>query len=411
MDQFQLFDLALKVVPIYDGNVNSLYRFLNITESVVKQYYDPEKPKSFQNVVVINGIIGKLRGKALEAIDINAVNSWTEIKHVLVQNFADQRDENSLNRDLINLTQGNESPQQFYDRCMSILNTLINYINVHNHDDAIIMCKRDFFTTQTLKTFLAGLKEPLGSTIRAMRPDTLPIALQYIKEENNIIYLQKRHQGPSTSNNNGQNNNNKQMNFMQNQNRASVPNWQNKMNNNQQFYSNKNQQNFNRNRQNYYQNNSNFNQNRQNFNMNRPQQNPNKSNYFYQDPRYHKNPKPTPMSGVSHSNNNQGQMNANNSPRFIPNNNYRPQYNPNEPNPFKNVGHYPDYIFEELNHNNINNDSDFDPNMYFEDQEQQNYPSEEFSDEFETDPTPSFDSNLIDLEQNFRPIPDAIIEI
>ncbi|KAJ8961596.1 hypothetical protein NQ317_003912 [Molorchus minor] len=39
---------------------------------------------------------------------------------------------------------------------------------------------------QALVTFLAGLKEPLGSTIRAMRPDSLATAIQYIVEENNI---------------------------------------------------------------------------------------------------------------------------------------------------------------------------------------------------------------------------------
>ncbi|KAJ8913256.1 hypothetical protein NQ315_012874 [Exocentrus adspersus] len=44
---------------------------------------------------------------------------------------------------------------------------------------------------QPLKTFLAALKEPFGSTIRAMRPTTLAQALQFITEEDNIRYLQK----------------------------------------------------------------------------------------------------------------------------------------------------------------------------------------------------------------------------
>lgn len=349
MEQLQLFDLALKVVPEYDGNSNSLYRFLNAVNSVVTQYYDVNNEKNFQNVIVVNGIIGKLRGKALEIIDVTAANTWARIKEVLVQNFSDQRDENSLNRDLVNLHQGTESPQQFYDRCVNLLTTLINYINIHNDDSNVITCKRDFFTAQALKTFLAGLKEPLGSTIRAMRPETLPAALQYIKEESNIMYLQKRNLPQN------QIVNNKTVNQTSNQHFGS---------NTQRFPLNWPQQrpNYLNYKQNFQPRNQNFLQNtRPNFNQYRPNQSQqNKPNFFYQNPNTISRQGPTPMSGISYPN----LQKNNNGPRFIPNPNPRPQYsNSGQPNYFQNVGHYPDFAFEEVHLHEIEN-SDFTEQYY-----------------------------------------------
>lgn len=348
--QLQLFDLALKVVSEYDGNVNSLYRFINAVSSVVTQYYVENDVNNFQNVIIINGIIGKLRGKALNLIDVNSANTWARIIAVLIENFSDQRDENSLNRDLVNLYQGNESPQQFYDRCVSLLTTVINYINIHNEDANLISCKRDFFTAQALKTFLAGLKEPLGSTIRAMRPNSLPAALQYIKEEANIMYLQKRNQPQNQPSN---------QNYGFNTPRF-PPN---------QFQQRNNFMTLNENRQFGNRNNS------QNFQMPRPNNNnqiqsqPNRTNYFYQDPNITPRPRPTPMSGISYSNaprnnNNAPRMSGishqsasrNYAPSFIPNPNFRPQQpNPRQPNYFQNVGHYPDFAFEEMNLHQIEN--------------------------------------------------------
>ncbi|KAJ8983951.1 hypothetical protein NQ317_008653 [Molorchus minor] len=89
---------------------------------------------------------------------------------LLLQNFGDQRDENCLNQDLVNLRQKpNETPNQFHEKI-----------------EAEAVFKRDFFTKQALKTFLAGLREPLGPIIRAMRPTTLAQALQFISEEDNF---------------------------------------------------------------------------------------------------------------------------------------------------------------------------------------------------------------------------------
>lgn len=364
MAQLQLFDLALKIVPEYSGDANSLYRFISASDHIFTQYFDNENANNFQNIIVVNGLIGKLKGKALDIIDVNAANTWPRIKEVLIENFSDQRDENSLNRDLVNLHQGNESPQQFYDKCMNLLTTLINYINIHNDDQNVIACKRDFFTAQALKSFLAGLREPLGSTIRAMRPESLPRALQFIKEEGNIMYLQKRNQPQGNANVTKQTNqnHNQNLNFKYNNSQRFNPNWFQQRPNQNHNNNNFNQQNF-----------------RSNFNQFRPNQNqPNKFNYFYQDPNLTPRSRPTPMSGISHPNT----QNNNNKPnyRFVQNPNFRPQLpNAQRPNYFQNVGHYPDFVFEELNHNETNHNEYVDQSCFAD-----------YSNDFENEIEPEF---------------------
>lgn len=185
----------LSIVPEYDGNPNELYNFIQVTTLLLNHYWNAADAGCFQNHILTQGIISKLKGRAKEVVSIYGCSDWPSIKDVLIQNFADQRNENSLTRDLVNLRQGfNEAPHQFYEKVMGLLNTISNYVELHNNDDAIKKSKKSFFQQQALTTFLAGLKEPLGSTIRAMRPKDLVHAMQYIQEENNIRYLQK---GPS----------------------------------------------------------------------------------------------------------------------------------------------------------------------------------------------------------------------
>lgn len=187
-----VFDVKnLNIIPSFDGNPCELFNFLKVSQTFLTLYWNNANENCVQNILLFEGIKSRIVGRAREVISVYGADTWMKIKQVLTQNFGDQRDENSLNRDLVNLKQNNESPQQFYEKIMSLLNIICNYIEIHNEDETIKTSKKDFFTQQALITFLAGLKEPLGSTIRAMRPTNLAIAMQYILEENNIRYLQR----------------------------------------------------------------------------------------------------------------------------------------------------------------------------------------------------------------------------
>lgn len=288
---------SLQIIPNYDGSPNQLHRFITTCETILTQYYDAETPNCFNNSLILHSILNKLQGKAEEIVNINGVTSWEQLKFVLLKNFGDQRDENCLNRDLVNMKQENESPQEYYNRCIHILNTITNYIQLHETNEAVIICKREFFQAQTLKTFLAGLKEPLGTTIRAMRPPDLATALNYIKEEQNIQYIRKNN-NPQFYTKPDQNKPN--LNFSNNSkwplpnlNRPLQPQKQNSMYQNR-FTSP------------YFQRNNNFRPQNQsfqkpNYNLNRFQQ-PQFRPYLPNN-NFNNNlvPKPQPMSGLSYS--------------------------------------------------------------------------------------------------------------
>lgn len=181
----------LSIIPNFDGNPNKLHRFINSSESILCHYFDSNNPNNFQNILLLNGILNKLEGRAEEVVSITGASDWGTIKRTLIQNFGDQRDENCLNLDLVNMKQrNNETPFQFHERIIHILNTICNYIDLHSDNDGEKIYKREFFRKQALKSFLAGLREPLGPIIRAMRPTTIAQAVQFISEENNIKYYQ-----------------------------------------------------------------------------------------------------------------------------------------------------------------------------------------------------------------------------
>lgn len=193
MPNTPVFDIKnLSIIPDFDGNPNKLHRFIQSSEAILLHYFDANNLANFQNTLLLNGILNKLHGRAEEIIAIHgATSNWNDIKNALLLHFGDQRDENCLNQDLVNLRQNNgETPREFHEKIMTLLNTICNYIDL-KCEIALRPSKRDFFTKQALKTFLAGLKEPLGPIIRAMRPDSLAQALQFIIEEDNIKHYQK----------------------------------------------------------------------------------------------------------------------------------------------------------------------------------------------------------------------------
>lgn len=181
----------LSCIPQFDGNPNDLNRYLAVCQSVVDTFYVANEPNNFQNIYLLNCIIGKLTGNAKLILGTQNVQTWDELKTTLSRHFADQRDEACLNRDLVLLRQQNaEKPSQFYERILHILNLLCSYVNIHEANDAAKALKRSLYNDLALKTFLSGLKEPLGTTIRCMRPRDLPEALQFVTQEYNTQYFQ-----------------------------------------------------------------------------------------------------------------------------------------------------------------------------------------------------------------------------
>lgn len=220
------FDTKLfNIVPQFDGNPLELAAYLDTASMLINTYWDvnPVNLNCTQNILLIYGIYAKLSGFAKEVYSTTISKDWASVKNALIAHFGDHRDESGLLSDLCSLKQNhNEPPLHFLQRIMSNLNALHNYIDTHEQVEANKIVRKTFYNNHCLNVFLSGLKEPLGSIIRAMKPNDLATARQYIVTENNIRHIQK-------TPNHFQNNTNFQNNVKQN------PNYIHKPQNSQHF--------------------------------------------------------------------------------------------------------------------------------------------------------------------------------
>lgn len=184
---------ALRLVPEFDGNSNVLTRFIKLCDQLVLQFIRNGPEYQLTNLALLNGILNRIVGPASRTINSNGIpETWEGIRSALVNNFADQRDETSLYNDLALLKQGSATPQEFYEQCQNLFSTIMTYISLHETIASTIESKRTLYKKLTLQSYLRGLRDPLGSRIRCMRPDTIEKALEFVHEEINTLYLQQR---------------------------------------------------------------------------------------------------------------------------------------------------------------------------------------------------------------------------
>lgn len=191
----------LKIIPHFDGDSANLTDFINACDLIVDNYYDATLPTVFRNKLIIISIKNHLKGPAKQLISTRSFDTWALIKACLISNFGDQRDTESLFRDLHHMHQtATETPKQFGQRI--IAHTVLLMQSIENHDDdvLVVQSKRDSINNQGLKTFLAGLHEPLGSNIRGRDPSSIQDALRHILNEENITYMKQRLGMPTQQN-------------------------------------------------------------------------------------------------------------------------------------------------------------------------------------------------------------------
>lgn len=181
---------AVKDLPKFDGNPRLLYEFLANVEEILGFLANIDGTSYAK--IVLRAIRNKIVGEANEILNTYGTPLvWEDIKSNLILQYSDKRNETSLIRDLHNLKQTNQSVQQFYGSIIEIQSAINNNILIHESNQSVINAKRELFAEMCLNTFLSGLKEPLGSNIRAMRPKTLAESLSFCIQEQNIYYSKK----------------------------------------------------------------------------------------------------------------------------------------------------------------------------------------------------------------------------
>lgn len=179
---------AVKDLPHFDGNPRMLYEFLNNVEEILLYVRGADRTPYGQ--IILRAIRNKITGQANEVLNMfgTALN-WDVIKNNLILHYSDKRTETSLVRDLHNLRQYNKTVERFYSEIIEIQSSLCNNILIHEKDQNVISAKKELYAEMCLNAFLTGLREPLGSSIRAMRPESIATALSFCIKEQNIFYM------------------------------------------------------------------------------------------------------------------------------------------------------------------------------------------------------------------------------
>lgn len=182
---------AIKDLPRFDGNPRLLHEFINNVEEILLHIRGADGTPYGQ--ILLRAVRNKITEQANEVLNMygTALN-WDDIKGNLILHYSDKRTETSLIRDLHGIRQDGKTVEAFYSQVMEIQSALYNNIMIHETDQNVITAKKELFAGMCLNSFMTNLREPLGASIRAMRPESLATALSFCIKEQNIFYGQVR---------------------------------------------------------------------------------------------------------------------------------------------------------------------------------------------------------------------------
>lgn len=181
----------LKTIPEFDGTPNLLTEFVRAVEIISNKFLIAGQDQFLQSII-LSAIRTKLKGKALLITSGRDIATWEDLKRILQKSFADQRSEDSLLRDLMLLKQRHETAQEYHEKCIGVRSLLYSNVQLIENNADVRRVKQTLYDSLTLKAYLSGLKEPLGSFLRAKGPTTMEDAMTYVIEEENVYYNRSR---------------------------------------------------------------------------------------------------------------------------------------------------------------------------------------------------------------------------
>ena len=187
----------IDLIPTFDGNLEGVKPFLEVTQKLYDEFFDHSRPDSFQNFTLLSAIKSKIVPPAAELISASDCSSFDDIKKAILGGFQDRRDSSTLVIQLTHLRQQDgEDPFKFHDRVLKLLRLLIGYSRAHEDPrDADVLVTH--FQKLGLRVFLMHLRDPLGSSLRARNPESLSQALGLLT--NDYQMMSNPYRKPSTT--------------------------------------------------------------------------------------------------------------------------------------------------------------------------------------------------------------------
>lgn len=175
---------TIKDLPSFNGNPIKLHAFIRSVENLIPFISTMENTPFYD--IWIQSIRTKITGEADQILEIYGTPlNWDEIKANLIAYYSDKRDPVTLTREMFQLQQTG-TIEDFYGKVQNILSHLINHANIENKETHIKNDRINNYKENALQVFLAGIKEPIGSNVRARQPKTLKEAFDASIEEQNF---------------------------------------------------------------------------------------------------------------------------------------------------------------------------------------------------------------------------------
>lgn len=172
----------LEMIPEFTGDNKLLARFIEICEKLVNKFYNKADITDFQNEYLMSSILSKIKGDAAINIASCNVTNWDDLKQALINTYADKRDCFTLNIELTELKQTNESAFEYFNKVQELLNLQISYITtqIKVEEQKVLI---GYFQKYAVRILLRGLKEPLGTLMRTKKPEDMSSALNMLTND------------------------------------------------------------------------------------------------------------------------------------------------------------------------------------------------------------------------------------
>lgn len=174
----------LKLIPQFDGDRRQLNLYIRKSEYIIARFRGNEN----QNQYVMHAVTSRLSGDASALIsERNDIDTWNELKTLLIQHFGDPRSEECIAIELesLKIRQG-ESYGDFCNKIQSVRSNLFSKVNLIE-DENMKQSKMIIYNNMALNVFLYNLPEKIVRVVRLHTPETLEGALEIVLEEVNFL--------------------------------------------------------------------------------------------------------------------------------------------------------------------------------------------------------------------------------
>lgn len=180
-------DLALKMIPEFNGNRENLHKFIACCDIVHPTATTRAESQQFLNVIKT-----KLSGSAYNLIKYKEFASWDELKIILQDQYLEKRTIAQIQTELLNSRQRhNESVRCFSNRIEKLVLDL-NDACIASEGIAAANVIQNLNKKSALKAFVEGLENPIKLIVKASRFHEFQDAVEAACEEERSINSNKK---------------------------------------------------------------------------------------------------------------------------------------------------------------------------------------------------------------------------